>query len=167
MKSRRIVSLVALGLTLSLTGCFGGDKEPEPDASPAPIELEVTETKKNVKDEIKKLVNNDDLVTNKALILGDELLLVTYATEDCTAPPNSAMLKDGNTLLVEIPESKPLLACKGEPEPQGWDIKVPEGKASEIKSAQLTFPSGLSGGISVYSVDEATAEPEETRSLRG
>lgn len=165
MKSRNIVSLVAVGLALSLTGCFGGDKGPISDASPALIELKISETKKNVNDELQKLSLTDDMKTNKALIIGDDLLLVTYAPESCVEPPNSALLKDGNTLLVEIPEAKPPIACKGKAEPQGWDIEVPEKKASEIKSAQLTFSSGLSGGISVYVLDDKPVDSKETSTL--
>jgi len=162
MKNRKLMSLFIAGVALSLTGCVGGDKEPTPPApSAAPITLEIQETKRNTNEEIKKLVPSDDAKTNKALIIGDDILLVTYGTDNCINQPSSVRLTEGNTLLVEVPENKPLLACKGESEPQGWDVKVPDKRAKEIKSAQLTFPSGISGGISIYGENLAPAVPEE------
>lgn len=162
MKNRKLVSLCGIGIALSLTGCFGNsEKEAEPAPVPAPLTLEVKETKRDVNNEIKELVPSDDEETNKALILGDDLLLVTYGTKDCIAKPDAVKLTDGNTLLVEMPENKPLLACKGEKAAQGWDIEVPEKRAKDIKSAQLTFPGGRSGGISVYGENLSPDVPKD------
>lgn len=167
MKSPKFVSLCVAVLAISLAGCSGGDKAPEPVPTPTPITLEVKETKRDVTAEIKKLVPGEDTGTNKALIIDGDILLVTYGAKNCITEPTSAKLTDSNTFLVEVPETKPLIACEGDVVPQGWDIDVPEDRAKEIKSAQLTFPSGISGGISIYSESLSPDVPADVKGSQG
>jgi hypothetical protein len=167
MKASKVVSLSLLSVTvtLALSGCFGGkdDKTPSPTPNATPMALEFSETKRDIAGEIKKVVPQDDAKTNKAIIGSDSILLVTYAADNCVTPPNSVQITEGNTLLVEIPEAKPLIACKGDIKPHGWDIKVPDNRGDKIKSAQLTFPSGISGGLAVYVSNPEDDSPESTK----
>lgn len=165
MFKKGLVPLGVAAMALSLSGCFGGEEEKEQGAgAPVPVTLEVQETKRPLDEEIKRIRPAGDDSLNKAILLEDGgILLVTYSADNCVTAPNYAKWIGGSTLSIEIPEPQPLIACEGEIKPRGWDITVPGGKEIDIKSAELMFPDGKSGGISLYSDTMSPDIPEEVK----